>query len=285
MRCVRLGKSSAASLICWNRTTLPGWPGGRITAEGVQEILQQELGAERQSIAGLIDLQELRISQLLKLVYPISSNELDWVLAEADSLRRFQSTIPLEHCERLLNETRHWLQTAETSGTGSALELFRSVYKGGRRGISEPQVESVCAGLLWRICLRRLETSRPPTGELAKPIRLRDAVLSVTGKDADELVHDALAGFCAGWLDQGYAQWQMPGRDAGFLAAFCAVYGGRTTGQRRWLRDLPEALQGWSNGRALAPMLHDTRVWRGPLELWPFGGSFSVKSTSGFSLF
>jgi len=224
---------------------LPGWPGGRITAEGVQEILQQELGAERQSIAGLIDLQELRISQLLKLVYPISSNELDWVLAEADSLRRFQSTISLEHCERLLNETRHWLQTAETSGTGSALELSRSVYKGGRRGISEPQVESVCAGLLWRICLRRLETSRPPTGELAKPIRLRDAVLSVTGKDADELVHDALAGFCAGWLDQGYTQWQMPGRDAGFLAAFCAVYGGRTTGQRRWLRDLPEALQGW----------------------------------------
>ena len=74
---------------------------GRITAEDVREILQLEASSERRIVAGLIDLQELRCSQLLKLIYPISSHELDWVLAEADSLRRFQSTIPLEHRERL----------------------------------------------------------------------------------------------------------------------------------------------------------------------------------------
>lgn len=217
---------------------------GRITAEDVREILQQELELKHQSVAGLIDLETLRMSQLVQLVYPVSGNELDWVLAEADSLRRFQSTIPLEHRERLLNETRHWLQTAETSGDSAAAELIRSVYKGGRREITEKQLESVCASLLWRICLQRLESSPAPAGMFAKPIRLRDAVLCVTGKDADELVHDVLAGFCAGWLDQGYAQWQMPERESGFLAAFCAVYGGRTTGQRRWMRALPEALQG-----------------------------------------
>jgi hypothetical protein len=84
-------------------------------------------------------------------------------------------------------------------------------------------------------------------------IRLRDAVLAVTGQDPDELVHDVLSGFCAGWLDQGYAQWQMPNRDSGFVAAFCAVYGQSSTGQRRWLRGLPEALQGLCRG-AVSPV-------------------------------
>jgi uncharacterized protein YbcC (UPF0753/DUF2309 family) len=226
---------------------------GRITAEDVQEILQQELGVERRSVAGLIELHEMRLSQLLKLVYPVSLNELDWVLAEADSLRRFQSTIPLEHRERLLNETRHWLQMVETSGESAALQLIRSVYRGGRREVSEQQMESICAGLLWKICLQRLESVSAAAGSAAGLIRLRDAVLAVTGQDPDELVHDVLSGFCAGWLDQGYAQWQMPNRDSGFVAAFCAVYGQSSTGQRRWLRGLPEALQGLCRG-AVSPV-------------------------------
>lgn len=128
---------------------------GRITAEDVQEILQQELGVERRSVAGLIELHEMRMSQLLKLVYPVSLNELDWVLAEADSLRRFQSTIPLEHRERLLNETRHWLQMVETSGESAALQLIRSVYRGGvgkfpnsrwNRFVRDCFGKSVCSG-------------------------------------------------------------------------------------------------------------------------------------------
>lgn len=156
---------------------------GRITVEDVQEILQQELGLERRSVAGLIELHDMRLSQLLKLVYPVSLNELDWVLAEADSLRRFQSTIPLEHRERLLNETRHWLQMVQASGDSAAQQLIRSVYRGGgRTEVPEHQLESLCAGLLWKICLQRLESGLAAAGSVARPIRLRDAVLAVTGR-------------------------------------------------------------------------------------------------------
>ena len=226
---------------------------GRITAEDVREILQLEASSERRIVAGLIDLQELRCSQLLKLIYPISSHELDWVLAEADSLRRFQSTIPLEHRERLLNETRHWVQMMEAAGDATALPLIRSVLRGGYRDLSESRLEAMCAGLLWRICLSRLESARVRGSGGPAPIRLRDAVLAVTGRDPDELVHDLLAGFCAAWLDQGYAQWPMPGRDAGFIAAFCAVYGRAVTGQRRWLSGLQDALQRLCSG-AVSPL-------------------------------
>lgn len=85
---------------------------------------------------------------------------------------------------------------------------------------------------LWR----SLESVAPPVA--AHPIgpRPRDRVCAAGGIDADTLVHPILIRFCAAFLDQGIAYWQMPGRDLGFLAAFRYLYGLAGAPPDSWMR-------------------------------------------------
>lgn len=54
--------------------------------------------------------------------------------------------------------------------------------------------------------------------------RPRDYLLEQTGMDSDVWVHDILIRFCAGFLDQGFAEWELPNRDQGMFAAFLTLY-------------------------------------------------------------
>jgi uncharacterized protein len=53
-------------------------------------------------------------------------------------------------------------------------------------------------------------------------------LFDATGVDTDVMVHDVMIRFCAAYLDQGLANWQLPRRNEGFYKAFCALY--RTPG-------------------------------------------------------
>ena len=57
-----------------------------------------------------------------------------------------------------------------------------------------------------------------------KLVRHRDLLLS-QGVDTDEEVHPLLIRFTSAFLDQGLADWAMPGRDGGLYACFCAAFG------------------------------------------------------------
>ena len=64
-----------------------------------------------------------------------------------------------------------------------------------------------------------------PFGEpVPPPVRHRDLLLQATGRDTDLLVHEVLIRFCAAFLDQGFAGWSLPGREAGFFRAFASLY-------------------------------------------------------------
>ena len=85
-------------------------------------------------------------------------------------------------------------------------------------------------------------------------MRHRDLLLEATGADTDALVHDVLIRFCAAFLDQGLAHWQLPRRDEGFYRAFCSLYRQPGGPPDRWMRGLAAEL-----GR-----LEDEEI--GPLE-------------------
>ena len=52
-----------------------------------------------------------------------------------------------------------------------------------------------------------------------KPTRPRDAILTSSGVDTDDIVHSWLIRFSSVFLDQGLAYWPMPNREEGFLQA------------------------------------------------------------------
>src|SRR5262249_13898571 len=74
-------------------------------------------------------------------------------------------------------------------------------------------------------------------------------LLQETGADSDLLVHEVLVRFCAAFVDQGLAHWQLPGRDEGFFKSFCAL--SRLPGGPPvpWMRDLPRELARLEEGK------------------------------------
>jgi hypothetical protein len=119
---------------------------------------------------------------------------------------------------------------------------------------SDDDWEGFTLQALWRICcdgVRDLPAFTPPP---SPPIRHRDLLLEATGADADPLVNELMIRFCAAFLDQGVAHWQLPRRDEGFYRSFCALYRQPWGTPSRWMSGLAREL-----GR-----LEDSRI--GPLE-------------------
>jgi uncharacterized protein YbcC (UPF0753/DUF2309 family) len=236
---------------------------GRITESDLTEIVKEDCcGSESELVGGLTARCELRVSQALHLIAPATEYELKWALAEADSLRTFDPSIRPGIREKLLKETQKWIERpdspaltdAETSTEllGIIREVCSNVSRRPPGAYEDSEWEAVCLQLIWRIVKKRL-VSVPvsmPTGQ--GPCRLRDSLLELTGRDCDDLVNEILVGFCAAFLDQGYAQWQLPDRDKGFMAAFCSIFRTAVLGTRRWLHSLPQELELLQNGNLTA---------------------------------
>ncbi len=107
-----------------------------------------------------------------------------------------------------------------------------------------------CARALWEACLAAAERhpdEKPATRRV--PIRHRDVLLEVTGRDSDALVHPLLIRVSAAFLDQGFAYWPMPDRDFGLYRAFRALYGKRRAAER-WMLALAAELAQQERRRA-----------------------------------
>jgi len=231
---------------------------GRITLDDLREVLQEEPGFHGEhTVAGIVCRLDLRLSMLQHSVTPGNRNELRWMIAESDSLRRFRPDMTHEVRDRLLEETQHWIMRDLRSAPGTARpneatgsDLSETVQETinafGRKSIeswTDTTWEQVCLSLLWVLARQRMSTTPPPPNPVHREVRHRDLLLDVTREDSDILVHEVLIRFCAAYLDQGYSQWQLPDRDAGFLDSFCALFQSGGFGQRKWIRPLAAELE------------------------------------------
>ena len=176
--------------------------------------------------------------RLAMLQYPLRTGptaELIWFVAEANALRRVRPEASFAVRSQLIAETRRWVvrdlraerestgrkgTCQRQGGPGRVADAFWRV-RGSSPG-SDDDWEGFTLPALWRVCcdgVRDLPqfTSPPPPA-----IRHRDLLLEATGDDTDALVHSLLIPFCAAFLDQGLARWQLPRRDEGFLRRFRA---------------------------------------------------------------
>ena len=233
---------------------------GRIRLEDLEAALQEDLGDEADVLLGQLGTRYH--FRLAMLQYPLRlglEEELRWFVAETDALTRFRQDAPPEMRRRFIDDTVRWVMRNLSSKDGPGdsgsshsvdrrgLQLLADLLNHfGRSSIeswSESNWEALSLQALWRVCRLGVHSIDPPPATAHPPRRHRDLLLEATNVDSDLLVHEVLIKFCAAFLDQGVAPWQLPNRDAGFLAAFCSLYGAKGGPPDVWLRPLATELR------------------------------------------
>lgn len=249
---------------------------GRIRFDELQEVLREDLGkSANEPVLNRTTRFELRMAMLQ---YPLRfgpTAELLWFLAETNGLRQVREDVSSNIRTRLVAETRRWAMRDlrrhyETNGNGAngsnavtSRDGFAGLVLRFRDTSAEEwenaEWEEFTLQALWRLCCEgvgRAPHFSPPQPEL---VRHRDLLLKLSGVDADLLVHDVLIPFCAAFLDQGLAQWQLPRRDEGFFAAFYELYGRGAASSDGWRRGLSDELaRSEKNGFNALKSIHES---------------------------
>ncbi len=225
---------------------------GRIRFAELQAVLQEDLGARAdERILRLCSRLDLRLAMLQ---YPLRygpTGELLWFVAEKNALRQVRGDASAAARARLIAETRRWVMRDLRGGEvgqparherGSLESLLRHFGEARIETWDETVWEAFTVQALWRVCCDGIDLALSFAPPPPLPIRHRDLLLAATGVDADLLVHELLVKFCAAFLDQGLAHWQLPLRDRGFLQAFCALYRRPAGPPLRWLHGLAKDL-------------------------------------------
>jgi uncharacterized protein YbcC (UPF0753/DUF2309 family) len=228
---------------------------GRIRFSDLQDVLREDLG--RRGDEEILRLGTRLDLRLAMLQYPFLSgpkDELVWFVAETDALKHIRPEASAAARGRLISETRRWVMRDLRGGNEAArnggakkhsavvpenlASLFERFPLATVEDWSDEQWESFTLQVLWRVCCDGLREAPAFTLPQAVPPRPRDLLLEATGADSDPLVHDLLIRFCAAFLDQGFAHWQLPRHDEGIYRSFFALYGKAGGPPDLWLRDL-----------------------------------------------
>ncbi|WP_158545418.1 DUF2309 domain-containing protein [Bremerella cremea] len=216
--------------------------GGRITAEDLQAVLRENLGEHNQErINGLGTREQIRLAMLRHPVHVGSDAELQWILAETDTLERFRAEVSQDHRDRILAGARQWLHHEQTAAYADMDGVLARLGR-NPQAWNDAAWEKFSLHLLWRICCNGIR-SITPKQVTHHYIRPRDLLLNSLGEDIDRNVHDLLIRFCAAYVDQGYSDWELPCRDQGFYQAFLTLYSQENWLADLWLQGLPAELR------------------------------------------
>ncbi len=224
---------------------------GRIRVQDLEAVLLESLGEGADCLVGSFGTRyALRLAMLQ---FPLRSGptaELRWVIAETDALRSFREEVEPSVREQLIDETRRWVRRDLRNGNpvrefADSDVLAEMLDRFDRRTIeswSPKTWEAFILNFLWKLCYNgvRLADQLAPA---AQPVehrskRHRDLLLDATGEDADLAVDELLIRFCSAFLDQGFADWQLPDRDLGFYRAFLNSYSQPYCSPTRWYADI-----------------------------------------------
>ncbi|HEV3121600.1 MAG TPA: DUF2309 domain-containing protein, partial [Isosphaeraceae bacterium] len=233
---------------------------GRIRFSDLQQVLERDLGARAGAeVPCFGTLLQLRLAML---EYPLRTGpteELVWHVAEMNAWQRVRAEASSAVRMQLIAETRRWVMrdlrsefdpsrngshkaSSRVRPSDSLSELLGRFREPTIEDWTDNEWEGFTLQALWRVCcdgVRDLPAFTPPP---ASAVRHRDLLVEATGEDPDTVVHDRLIRFCSAFLDQGFAQWELPRRDEGFYTAFCALYRQPRLAPQRWMRRLAREL-------------------------------------------
>ncbi|WP_165244164.1 DUF2309 domain-containing protein [Paludisphaera soli] len=208
---------------------------GRILPEDLSWALLEDLGDEADRLIGFMGTRyHLRMAMLEHPLRLGSDAELHWVIAETDALHRFRDETSPEIRLRLVDQTRRWIMREYAGGRESIGKAGRDVvdalmasreFRASRVEQWSPATwEAFTLTLLWRICHNGTHGVKRKSAADPAPVRHRDLLLAASGVDLDLLVNEVAIRFTSAFLDQGFAAWELPGRDGGYYRSFLDIH-------------------------------------------------------------
>lgn len=221
---------------------------GRIRFSELRATLVGELGIRaEEAILGKCNRLELQLAMLQYALKESSGIDLDWIMAETDALYHTRPDVSQVARKHLITETRHWVMRSlrpsialhRPTWADAMLSQFdvASIEKW-----SESHWEAFTLSALWQTCCEAVGLVKKECLSPPPLVRHRDFLVQVTECDTDLLVHEPLIRFCASFLDQGLAHWDLPKREQGFLASFSAFYSSEGLCSAHWMKGLAAEL-------------------------------------------
>lgn len=242
---------------------------GRIRAEDIESILSEELGRQAtQPIAGLASQLEIRLAMLSNPVHAGLDAELKWIVAETDALDRFCEETSTLYKSRSINAAKKVYERSRRE-PDSIPQVDCNIRGLGRdsSGWKEREWEAYTLHLLWRVCLQgAAQATNPLLSD--EHVRPRDILFRRTGHDIDPLVQEELIRFSAAYVDQGYSDWQLPGREAGYFQSFVQLYCESGCCTDRRFRKLSTYLETLRRRNATATEVIDELLLEFGVEQW-----------------
>lgn len=247
---------------------------GRIKPSDLEYVLKDELG--EQAHVEILNGQtrfNVRLSMLLAPIRSGPSAELSWLVAETDALRVFRREVPSAEVARMIEETKRWVmrdyRNPHALGDEHTGQLLASLLKdfGVARieNWSYQDWQAFTLHFMWRLCQRGARVAGAPETSQANYRRPRDWAMLAGVGDPDLLTHDVLTRYASAFLDQGFASWPLPDRDAGFYRSFLHLMAAPSTMGSGWLKRLAkrtadELAMNLSPDASIERSLHDLGI-------------------------
>lgn len=216
---------------------------GRIQTVDLINELKADLGDRGgMSVGPSGTLFDLRLSMLMSPVRLAPTEELEWFIAETDALSRYGEEVLPEVAERATEKTRQWaMREVRANPSNPWRQSLPQVLDSNIERWTHEEWTAFALKALWEVSRSGVQ-GLPLRHDLSQQIRHRDLFRAATGEDCDRLFNEVLIPFCARFVDQGLATWELPNRDRGFWKTFVELYGEDRLVER-WLRELPGELQ------------------------------------------
>ncbi len=227
---------------------------GRIDWSDVEHTLYAKLGDQADQLIGVLGTRfYIRRAMMRFPPVDVPASQLTWLLNEDRALETYRVDVPHENKKRFLADTRQWWLRAlrygecdEPKGRAPRNEYLLAIGNqctGTPDDWDERTWEKVGLQLLWCIICQAVANLPAAGSHCRRALLHRDFLVTCTGDDPDQLVHGLLIRWCAAFLDQGLAAWQLPGREAGFYRAFLETYGLPWGPPDAWLRGFSRELR------------------------------------------
>ncbi len=225
---------------------------GRIVESDLREVLAEELGGRADAlVAGLTPRMDLRLAMLTHPLHFGHRRELDWVLAETASLKKFRPEVEREAKTRLLEEFKHW---AISERHPSICATFNEVLgwtekkceqlskESFTKSVSESRWEWAYLQMLWNVLRGGVDNADVPAEQVAigpkafvkNSLFTHPLMSEFVTSTSDNRVDVLMIQFTSAFLDQGYAHSTLPGVEQGYWKCFNQIYSQPSLLAPRW---------------------------------------------------
>ena len=233
---------------------------GRISESDLREVLAEELGSRAEElVAGLTPRNAMRLAMLIHPLHFGQRRELDWVLAETESLSQFRREVPHDSKLSSLNIFQRWviaerhpdaIESISKMLGWTTTKCEQLADDNFPQLVPESSWEPLYLQMLWRVIRNGVEACQTKSSSPGdtKPATAGHTVLThasmaeFLAMTSDRRVDSLMIPFTSAFLDQGYAHSSLPGVENGYWACFQQLYARPSLLSPGWRRQLGRVL-------------------------------------------